>query len=87
MTNYRYLMALCYNTDNGLIDTLPHDVLTRGLHFLNGFKSEVYDPDSSRYHQAMQGNHREYYNDAMKEEIRQLDEHGTWEEMYRSQVP
>ena len=57
-SQYNYLMGLLYNVDDGVMENLPPDVLTRGLEMLSGMKSSVYDPDTPTYRQEMIGEHK-----------------------------
>lgn len=75
---YEYLMGLLMNSDHGIMDNLPEDVLVRGLGMMSGFKSGAYDPDTPTMSQAMRGEHREDFMEAMKEEIQELEKHRTW---------
>ena len=54
---------------------------------IKSFKSSIYGPDTSNYHQSMVSKHREDFKESMEEEIKQLESHNTWDEisMYKVQ--
>jgi hypothetical protein len=53
-----------------------------GLPFPAFCKASASDPDTLSFDQAMQDTeNKEAWLDAMKEEIQQLEEHGTWDEV------
>ena len=87
ITNYEYIMDLLYDSEYGSMDNLPPDVLTQGLSMIRSFKSSIYDPDTPNYHQAMVSEHREEFKEAMREEIIQLENHNTWDEVGLHRVP
>ena len=45
------------------------------------------DPDLPTFNQAMTGPDRDLYEQAMSDEIKELEEHGTWKLVKRSNVP
>ena len=66
-------------------DSLPPDF------FLNNpklFKSKKgNDPDTPGTMEALSGPHRDEFLEAMRIEIAELEKHGTWTVMKRSEVP
>ena len=46
---------------------------------MNGYKSNVYDPDTPPYTQDMKGPNGKEFKDYMDVEIAELEVHGTWE--------
>ena len=51
ITNYEYIMDLLYESENGSMDNLPPDVLTQGMGMIKSFKSSIYYPNTTNYHQ------------------------------------
>ena len=51
------------------------------------FKANKSDPDSPGIAEALKGPHSEAFLEAMKEEIRALEEHDTWTVTRRSSIP
>ena len=82
-SHYRYLLALLTDEMGAL----------EGLHpginqFPMSLKAEYgKDPDSPTYFEAMQGVDREQYQEAMVNEISELEEHKTWTQIPKSAVP
>ena len=87
ITNYEYIMDLLYESEYGSMDNIPPDVLTQGLSMIRSFKSSIYDPDTPNYHQEMVSEHREEFKESMREEIIQLENHNTWDEVGLHRVP
>ena len=83
-SEYRHLLALLTDADTGLLDTIAPGI----LQFPGAFKSSAgHDPDLPTFREAMIGPDRESYQEAMTNEIRELEDHGTWNLIKRSEVP
>lgn len=82
--DYRYAIALLTDAQSGTIDMLPPDIARQPL-ALKSKKQD--DPDLPSYRDAMAGEHREQFQEAMTAEIEQLEEHKTWNVMKKSAVP
>jgi hypothetical protein len=82
-----YLAALAMDPHFGILDQfsdLPPDTLTRHPFM---FKSKATsDPDTPTFREAMFGPHREEFLDKMLQEIQELEEHGTWDVMKKSDI-
>ena len=72
---------------NGILDTslFPPDFLIRHPNILKAKKTM--DPDSPGIVEALSGPYREDFLEAMKNEITELENHGTWEIIPKSEVP
>lgn len=44
---------------------------------MNGYKSNVYDPDTPTYTQEMKGPNGQEFKDSMDVDISELEDHGT----------
>jgi hypothetical protein len=83
-SDYRYLLALLTDVDTGIIDALHPSM----LQFAGCYKATSgKDPDLPTYREAMSGPDAEFYEDAMKSEIAELEEHGTWILVPKRTVP
>jgi hypothetical protein len=83
-SNYCYLLALLTNVDTGLVDTL-HPAM---LQFPGLYKAVAgKDPDLPTYNEAMAGKDCELYEEVMKSEVQELEDHETWILVPRSSVP
>ena len=83
-SEYRHLLALLTDADTGLLDTIAPGM----LQFPGAFKSSAgHDPDLPTFREAMIGPDRESYQEAMTNEIRELEDHKTWDLIKRSEVP
>ena len=65
----------------GFLDEIPF--LTQS----SVLKATGNDPDSPWLHEAMQGPHKDKFFKAMANEIKELEDHGTWKVIRRSEVP
>ena len=78
-----YIHALLLGPEYGLVEgMLPH-VLSQQPHL---YKAAKNDPDLPTFHRAMSGPYRSKFVEAMKKEIRELEEHKTWTVVSRSAV-
>ena len=84
---YKYLMFLMTDGNSGCLEGLPVDVLYRGLAQINGFKSNIYGPDTPDYSQAMKGPNSQEFREEMGAEVAELEAHSTWQEVKRSEIP
>ena len=85
-SDYRYLLALLTDVDcyGAGIDAI-HPGMTQ---FPAAFKAnKTKDPDTPNYPDAMNGPHREQFEEAMASEIKELEDHNTWQAIPRSNVP
>lgn len=73
--DYNYLYALLMDPDYGVVDGMVPDVMQRCPQL---FKSKIKDPDLPLLHEALAGPHRDEFLEAMRNEIKELEEHGTW---------
>ena len=62
---YSYLMAHMTDVETGGVDNMPADIISRGMECIQGYKSNIYDPDTPTMGQAMGGPHREEFKQAM----------------------
>ena len=82
-SDFRYLRALLTDVDTGGLE---------GLHpghaqFPMAFKANKKDPDTPTYHEAMSGEHRSQFEEAMAKEIMELEEHKTWQAVSKNSLP
>jgi Reverse transcriptase (RNA-dependent DNA polymerase) len=83
-SDYRYLLAILTDVDTGIIDAL-HPAM---LQFAGCYKAAAgKDPDLPTYREAMAGPDAEFYEEAMKSEIAELEDHGTWILLPKRTVP
>jgi Reverse transcriptase (RNA-dependent DNA polymerase) len=83
-SDYRYLLALLTDVDTGHVDGLHPSM----LQFAGSYKAAAgKDPDLPTYREAMAGPDAEFYEEAMKLEISDLEDHGTWELVPRKSIP
>jgi hypothetical protein len=82
-----YFTALAMDHDFGILDgfcDLSPDFLNRNPWM---FKSKKHsDPDTPTMREALTGPHREAFLDAMATEIDELEEHGTWDVINRTDI-
>ena len=62
------------------------DVLARAPKMLKASKPNR-DPDLPNIQEALSGPYREQFLEAMAKEIKELEDHGTWEVVERSTLP
>jgi hypothetical protein len=82
--NYDYIYALLLDTEFGLMEGMYPHVLTQCPQLL---KSQKQDPDYPTLGEALSGPHREEFLEAMRKEIEELEEHGTWQIIARKDMP
>ena len=80
-STHAYEYAMLFSQD-GTIEEIMPQAFEHGL-----FKANKNDPDSPNFAQAMSGTHAREFKQAMGEEIKELEEHGTWEEVAESSLP
>jgi Reverse transcriptase (RNA-dependent DNA polymerase) len=80
---FNYLAALLTDPEDGTVDALQPDVAL----FPSLAHKASKDPDLPSYDQAMSGDNRAEYREAMAKEISDLEHHGTWRTIKRSEVP
>jgi hypothetical protein len=82
-----YDIALAMDHEFGILDgiaNLPPDFL---YHHQYMFKSKKHsDPDTPNIKEALGGPHRDGFLEAMKTEIQELVDHGTWSVIKRSDI-
>ena len=79
------MYALLLHANTGLFeDGLPVDAIGVGQQFL---KAKSVDPDSPTYEQAITVPFREEFLEAMRNEIKELEDHQTWEVVNKTSVP
>ena len=82
--DYNYIYALLMNPEHGMMDGFVPDVMTRCPQLM---KAKNSNPDTPMLHEALAGPHRDLFLEAMRKEIQELEEHGTWEVVQRDQLP
>ena len=86
--NSNYLFALAMDPHAGIItssDSLPPDFFLNNPKLFKSKKGD--DPDTPGIMEALSGPHRDEFLEAMRNEIAELEGHGTWTVMKRSEVP
>jgi hypothetical protein len=84
--DYNYLYALLMDSEFGIMDNLFPDVISRCPSLLKAAKSKS-DPDTPSIQEALSGPYHQEFLEALRNEIQELEEHGTWEAIPRSAVP
>ena len=80
----KYLANIVLDPGFGLIEHLDPTTLIRNP---NIFKAKATrDPDTPNIGEAMTGPHREEFLEAIEKEVDQLEKHGTWEVVKRSEI-
>jgi len=77
---------LLMDSEFGVMDNLFPDVISRCPSLLKASTSKS-DPDTPSIQEALSGPYRQEFLDAMRDEILELEEHGTWDVIKRSAVP
>jgi hypothetical protein len=75
-SDHRYLMALLMDSDFGTQENM-HPYVGECPMALKA--SKMVDPDSPRFAEAMAGPYLENFEEAMRKEIDEVQDHGTWE--------
>ena len=81
---YSQLYALLLDPDFGLLESITPNVFAQCGHLLKANKK---DPDTPSLQEALNGNHKEEFLEAMKTEIDELEAHKTWDVIPKSNVP
>jgi len=84
--DYNYLYSLLMDPEFGIMDNLFADVISRCPSLLKASKSKS-DPDTPSMQEALNGPYRDEFLEAMQVEIKELEEHGTWEMLAWSSLP
>ncbi|MGH3053412.1 MAG: reverse transcriptase domain-containing protein [Gaiellaceae bacterium] len=84
-TDLRYMAALLTDMDHGTQEGNIPPWYSEYPHAMKAKKTQ--DPDTPTFDQAMNGPHREEFIEAMRNEVSELEEHGTWTTVYKSDVP
>ena len=83
-----YITALAMDPQYGILDgtiPLPPDFLTRNPGM---FKSKsTHDPDTPNIREALNGEYRDEFLEGMALKISELEGHGTWKVIKRSEIP
>ena len=82
-SDYRYLLALLTDVDTGGLDGL-HPAMVQ---YPMALKANKRDPDTPTYHEAMNGQHRSEFEEAMVQEITELEDHKTWTAVKKRSLP
>ena len=91
----RYAVALFTDTCYGTLEAFPPTLILLPA-ALQSFNSDAVaglkakkgsDPNSPTFKQALAGLHAEEFDKAMQEEIKQLEQHKTWEVIRREDAP
>ena len=85
--NHCYAFALAFDPTSGIVEnpnSLAPDFFLRNP---NLFKAGKKDADTPGMMEALSGPHREEFMEAMKQEILELESHGTWTVMKRADIP
>ena len=82
-SDYRYLVALLTDVDTGGLDAL-HPAM---LQYPMALKANQKDPDTPTYHEAMNGQQRAQFEEAMVKEVTELEEHKTWTAVPKRSLP
>ncbi len=82
--DYNYLYALLMDQEYGVMQDMVPDVLERCPTLM---KAQSNDPDLPPLHVALAGPHREEFLAAMRDEISELEKHGTWTVVKRRKLP
>ena len=83
-----YQIALAMDPEFGVLDglsSLPPDFMTSHPWMLKSKKGS--DPDTPTIKEALTGPYRSEFLDAMSAEIRELENHGTWTIIKKSDIP
>eukprot|EP00980_Cylindrotheca_fusiformis_P019967 scaffold7036_cov69-Cylindrotheca_fusiformis.AAC.1 len=80
-----YWTLLAMDPNTGELDTF--EPVYTAMAFKASKKKRGQDPDSPTYEQAMTGEHREQFVEAMTKEIRELEKKDTWNAVEASTVP
>ena len=86
--NHSYLTALAVDPTFGVMDLCSAsspDFMRKTAFMYKANTSK--DPDTSNIREALTGAHREEFIQAMMDEINELQNHGTWEVVKRSDIP
>jgi len=83
--DYSLVYALLMDPEFGIMDNIFPHAYSMVPHLMKA--SRQHDPDTPNLHQALSGDHRDDFLEAMSEEISQLEAHGTWTIVRRSSVP
>jgi hypothetical protein len=82
--DYNYVYALLMDPEYGVMTGQLPDVMAQCPQL---FKSKTKDPDTPMLHEALAGPHQEEFLKAMRNEIKELEEHDTWTVVKRSRLP
>ena len=82
--DYNYIYTLLMNPDFGVMEGLLPDAMMQCPSLM---KAKGKDPDLPPLHEALAGPNREDFLEAMRNEIKELEEHGTWTVVKKSSVP
>ena len=79
--DHAYLSFILQDWQHGLLeDILPHNMFS--------FKAKKgHDPDSPSFLQALSSEQREYWIEAIKAELSELEKRGTWVEIHEDELP
>ena len=82
--DYSLVYTLLLDHQYGVVETMLPFVQDQMSHML---KASSTDPDTPNFAEAMRGEHRESFIEAMGNEIQELEKHGTWDLVKRTSVP
>ena len=82
--DYNHIYALLMDSEYGVMDGLLPDAMARCPQLM---KAKGNDPDLPQLHEALMGPHRDEFLEAMRKEIKQLEEHNTWTVVPRENLP
>ena len=80
-----HLINMALDPAFGLIEHLEPTILIRNPQTLKVRATK--DPDTPNLRDAMSGPHKTEFLEAMVKEIKDLEEHGTWEVIMRNEIP
>ena len=84
MYDYNYVYALLMDPEYGVMDGFVPDAMAQCPQLM---KAKSNDPDLPQLHEALAGPYREEFREAMRNEIKELEEHNTWTVVRRDQLP
>ena len=83
-SNFRYLLALLTDIETGRLEGL-HPCIAQ---YPMAMKAKKYaDPDGPTYHESQHRQDKDLFNEAMVNEIEDLEAHKTWDIIPKSSVP
>ena len=81
----QHLLALVLDPEYGIYDNVPMHMYTNTPHILKA--SATRDPDTPNIREALGGEYFQEFQEAMKKEIQELEEHGTWTVQRKDSIP